>query len=84
MNGNGTVNSQLLDSAGTSLVLSLGSSAPASMALTYATAADTMGLMMHNAITTQHGMQTVARAAVATVCAQIVASATGAGSAPGG
>ena len=68
------LNGQFLEGAAAGLVLSLGASAPASMALTYTTAADTMGLLMHNAITAQHGVQTLSRAAVATVCAQIVAT----------
>ena len=58
--------------AATAAALTLGLSAPASMALTYSTGADTIGLVMHNAVTAQHGMQTVARSAVATSCANLI------------
>ena len=68
-------NAQVAAAVAASSSLAIGQSAAASMALTYTTAADTMGLVMHNAVTTQHGMQTIARAATATTSAMIIAAA---------
>lgn len=73
----GTINAQVQDAVATSNALVAGAAAQTAMALTYTTGADTIGMVMHNAVTAQHGMQTVARAAVATVCAQIVKAGAG-------
>jgi hypothetical protein len=71
----GTVNGQVLEAAGLGSAVTVGAAPATAMAMTYATGADTIGMVMHNAVTAQHGMQTVARAAVATTCAYIIAAA---------
>lgn len=54
-----------------------GAAAQTAMALTYTTGADTIGMVMHNAVAAQHGTQTVARAATANVCAWIIKAVAG-------
>ena len=45
----------------------------AALAMAEAAMADTIGLVMHNAVTAQRNMQTLANAAVAVTCALIIA-----------
>lgn len=69
------VNPRLAAAIAASNAASIRLAAESSMAMTYVTAADTIGLVMHNAVVTQHGMQTVARAATVVTSAHIIAAA---------
>lgn len=73
-----SVNSQVKDAVSTSTAMASEAAAATAMAMTYTAGADTIAMVMHNAVTAQQGMQTVARAGVATTCAYIIkAAATG-------
>ena len=68
----GTVNSQITDAVTQTAVLTTGQAACVSMGLTYLVMAQTIGMVMANAVTAQRGMQRVAEAAVVMTTAAII------------
>jgi len=47
-----------------------------SVAMAELTMADTIGMVMHNAVTAQRNMQTTANSAVAVICTMIISKGT--------
>ncbi len=74
----GTVNSQITDAITQSGTINLALAPSFAMAMTYTTMADSIGIEMENATTTQNGMQITANAAVAQTCALIIAKGSSA------
>ena len=66
------MNSQVTDAITQANALAVGEGPAASMAMVNAVMAETLGMMMHNAITAQNGMQTIAKSATAVVCSLII------------
>lgn len=75
MANGGSVNAQVTDAVTQANVSAIGLAAPLSLATTYAAMADSVSLLMKNAVTAQHNGQTVAGAATAVTCATIIAFA---------
>ncbi len=67
-----TINSQISDSVILSNEIVSSLSPSIAMGLTNMTMADTIGLVMHDAVIAQKGMQTVANAAVTQACVLIL------------
>ena len=68
----GTVNGQVVDAVSNSAVLATGQAAAVSMGLTYLVMAQTIGMVMANAVTAQRGMQRIAEASVVRTTAAII------------
>ena len=66
------VNGQVIDAVSAAAVLTSGQAAAVSMGLTYLVMAQTIGMVMSNAVTAQRGMQRVAEAAVVRTTAAII------------
>ena len=73
-----SVNTQAIDAVSLSIAGSIASGPAIAMNLTYSAMADSIGIQMHNGVTTQFNAQTVAIAALSQTCALIIASAGGA------
>lgn len=54
--------------------VTVGLSPSIAMGMTYTVMADTIGMVMHNAVTAQMGMQLIANAATTMTCAFIISS----------
>ena len=67
-----TVNAQVLDAIANTNVKVMGESPAESQSLVFESMAHSLSLIMHNAGSTQYGMQQVETAMVASVCAAIV------------
>ena len=72
MDNAGTINDQVTDAVSQTSTLVLGSAAPQSLALLDVTGAETMGMSMHNAVTSQQNAQISAMAAITSVCAKML------------
>lgn len=66
------VNPQVTDAITQINSLSIGEGPSLSMALVSEVMAETMGMVMHNAVTAQGGMQVIAKSATTVVCALII------------
>lgn len=75
----GTVNSQITDAVTQAAVLTTGQAAAVSMGLTYLVMAQTIGMVMANAVTAQRGMQRIAEASVVVTTAAIISKGLAAG-----
>ena len=73
-NTSNTVNDQIVDSVSQLSTLMIGNSAPQSMGLLDITGAETLGMSMHNAVSTQHNSQISSSAAVTATCAKMLSS----------
>jgi hypothetical protein len=71
------VNSQVVDAARQANEITISQGAPLSMANTYMSAANSMGLIMANAALAQQGMQQIEQATVAVTCALIIKKGSG-------
>lgn len=67
------VNSQVTDSVKHTNAAAVSNATALAVGLSSITMADTIGLVMHNAVTAQKGMQTITEAAVAQTCVLIIA-----------
>jgi len=72
------VNTGIVDAVAVTNTAAVGLGPSLSMSMTYASMADSIGIVMHNAATAEQNMQAIALAATAQVCALIIAK----GSAP--
>ncbi len=72
MENDGTTNDQVTDSISQLNTLLLSASAPQSLALLDVTGAESMGMALHNAVSSQHNAQISAGAAITSVCAKIL------------
>lgn len=70
-----SINSQVTDAGIQSGTLVLDQADSLSMANTFMAAANSIGLMMQNAVAVEQSAQMIAQASVATTCALIVANA---------
>ena len=68
----GTVNSQTTDSVALTGTSVLGQGPALSMDFAQVAMADSIGLVMQNAVTAQHNMQTITGAAVVQTCALVL------------
>ena len=68
----GTVNRQVTDAVTQAAALTTGQAAAVSMGMTYLVMAETIGMVMANAVVAQRGMQRIAEASVAITTAAIV------------
>lgn len=66
------VNGQVIDAVSKVAVLTAGQAAAVSMGMTYLVMAQTIGMVMSNAVTAQRGMQRIAEASVVTTTAAII------------
>ena len=76
MSTNGSVNDLVVDAVDRSQQETVGASAESTLAMLESVAAETIGLALHNAVTTQHNMQMVSNAAVTAACARMVNTTT--------
>ena len=67
-----SVNAAITDAIVQPNVITIGMMPAAAMGMTYVAGAHAIGMVMHNAATTQHNMQAVAATATAITCAMIV------------
>ncbi|MBI9076661.1 MAG: RebB family R body protein [Desulfatibacillum sp.] len=67
-----SVNSQITDAITQLNSLMVGKSAPQSMAIMSAVMADTMGMALHNAVSTQHHAQMIGGASTTSTCARML------------
>ena len=72
MNDAGTVNSQVLDSVAQEATAVVGQAPAGTTGMLDAVMAETIGMAMYNAVTTQHNAQMVASAAIAATCARML------------
>ena len=72
MSNEGTVNSQVTDSVTQVDTLMLGNSGSEAMSLLDLVSAETIGMSMHNAVSSQHNSQMSASAAVTASCAKML------------
>jgi hypothetical protein len=70
-----STNSQIIEAGIQSGTLTADRGASLSMGATFMAAANSIGLVMYNAVAVQQGTQQIAQATVATTCALIVANA---------
>lgn len=68
----GTVNAQITDAVTQAALLTTGQAAAVSMGMTYLVMAQTIGMVMANAVTAQRGMQRIAEAAVVVTTTAII------------
>lgn len=73
------VNSQVTDAVTQTDTLAVGEGAPLSMAMVYTVMSETIGMVMHNAVTTQRGMQAISNSAAAVVCSMIISKGAASG-----
>ena len=66
------VNSQITDAVTQANSLAIGEGPALSMAMVYAVMSETVGMVMHNAVTAQSGMQTISKSAATVVCSLII------------
>ncbi|XOV80979.1 MAG: RebB family R body protein [Aestuariibacter sp.] len=71
-NGAGTVNDQAVDSVSQMSTLLIGNAAPQAMGLLDVAGAESMGMGMHNAVSSQHNSQISSAAAVTAACAKML------------
>ena len=67
-----SVNSQITDAITQLNSMLVGKSAPQSMAIMSAVMADTMGMALHNAVSTQHHAQMIGGASTTSTCARML------------
>lgn len=75
----GTINAQVTDAVTQTAVLTTGQAAAVSMGLTYLVMAQTIGMVMTNAVTAQRGMQRIAEASVVVTTTAIISKGLAAG-----
>jgi len=68
-----TINSQISDAVSTGIIETVNTGPSVAMSMTYSAMADSIGMLMHNAVTTQFNGQTIAVAALTQSCALILA-----------
>jgi len=73
MGNDNAVNTQITDAVVESLAATLGSGPAHSTAVLEAVMAETLGMHMHNAVTTQHNSKLLSQASTAQSCARILA-----------
>ena len=73
------VNSQITEAIVLSNVMTIGMMPSAAMAMTYAAGAQSIGMVMHNAATTQHQMQSIAKASTTVTCGMIISKGSSGG-----
>ncbi|MBU1002271.1 MAG: RebB family R body protein [Proteobacteria bacterium] len=74
MGKHNAVNTQITDSVIETLESTVGSGPSHSMAVLESVMAETLGMQMHNAVTTQHNAKLVSQASLAQSCARILAA----------
>lgn len=74
MGKDNAVNTQITDSVIEALESTVGSGPSHSMAVLESVMAETMGMHIHNAVTTQHNAKLVSQASTAQTCARILAA----------
>lgn len=78
MNGDTSLNDQVVDAVAETNATVLGQAPSGSQGLLDAVMAETVGMLMHNAVTAQHNSQMVSGAATAAACARILRTGGGA------
>lgn len=72
MSAENTVNDQILDSTSFAINKNIGHAHSQTTAMLDAVMAETIGMIMHNAVTTQHNGQMIGNASVTATCAKIL------------